>query len=67
MTMPGDISSQLVRDLRSSFSKRELIELTLDIMKWNAQKVPVALGADADVVEGELSDLVFDADGRWVR
>ena len=67
MTMPGQIDRSLVEELRSTFSKAELVELTLDIMKWNGQKVPVALGVDDWLRPGELTDLVFDADGRWVR
>ena len=38
------------------FSRDELIELTLDVMKWNYQKVPVALGVDAEVRPGELAN-----------
>ena len=33
-------------------------------MKWNYQKVAVALGTDDEVTPGQLTDLVFDADGR---
>ena len=44
----------------------ELVELTLDVMKWNYQKVSVALGTDAEVKPGELADLTFDEDGRPV-
>jgi hypothetical protein len=36
-------------------------------MKWNYQKVPVALGTDPEVDPGRLSELVFDRDGHWVR
>ena len=36
-------------------------------MKWNAQKVPVALGTDVWLAPGELTDLVFDEVGRWVK
>ena len=43
------------------------MELTLDVMKWNYQKVPVALGVDAEVRPGELAELHFDASGRPVR
>ena len=67
MTMPALIPGELVDRLHTYFSPAELVELTLDVMKWNAQKVPVALGIDDWLRPGELSDLVFDADGRWVR
>ena len=42
-------------------------ELTLDIMKWNEQKIAVALGTDVWMRPGQLSDLVFDAEGNFVR
>ena len=36
-------------------------------MKWNYQKISVALGTDDEVRPGELTDLVFDAEGDWQR
>jgi hypothetical protein len=67
MTRPGDLDDVTVAAARELFSVDELVELTLDVMKWNAQKPPVALGVDVEVRPGELVDLVFDADGNWVR
>ncbi len=56
-----------VDDLHRHFTAEQLIELTLDVMKWNAQKVAVALGIDNWIRPGELSDLRFDEQGNWVR
>ena len=67
MTQPCDIDSALAADLGHHFSTEQIIELTLDVMKWNYQKVAVALRIDAEVVPGELTDLVFDTNGHWVR
>ena len=67
MTQPGYVDAALVDQLRAEFTRAQLVELTLDVMKWNAQKVPVALGTDVWLKPGELSDLVFDDDGQWVR
>lgn len=67
MTQPGQITSALRNELHQHFSHEELLELTLDVMKWNYQKVSVALGVDDEIRPGELSDLVWDADGNWVR
>src|SRR5262249_24970162 len=64
MTLPGSISAELREQARGHFSEEELVELTLDGMKWNYQKVPVALGTDEEVKRGELTELAFDADGR---
>lgn len=67
MSAPGDLGPALVSDLHRHFSDAQLVELTLDVMKWNYQKIPVALGVDVEVRSGELTDLHFDADGNWVR
>jgi len=64
MTMPAAIDFDLRRQLFEQFSRDEVLELTLDVMKWNYQKVPVALGTDDEVRPGLLTDLVFDADGN---
>ena len=65
MTQPNAITEELLRELRSFFSDDQLIELTLDVMKWNYQKVSVALGTDREIREGELSELHFDENGKW--
>jgi alkylhydroperoxidase family enzyme len=46
MTQPGQISDQLAAELQKEFSAEELVELTLKILKFNVQKVMVALGTD---------------------
>ena len=65
MTQPNAITKELLMELRSFFSDDQLIELTLDVMKWNYQKVSVALGTDREIREGELSELHFDENGKW--
>ncbi len=67
MTQPSSLSDELVTELHEHFTDEQLVELSLDIMKWNAQKVPVALGTDVWLQPGELTDLVFDETGNWVR
>ena len=67
MTQPASLTVADIAVLRTSFSAAQLVELTLDVMKWNAQKVPVALGTDVWMRPGQLSDLVFDESGNWVR
>ena len=66
MTQPGEMSAELVVDLKRHFTDVQLRELTLDVMKWNYQKVTVALRTDDEVRPGELVDLVFDEAGNWV-
>jgi hypothetical protein len=67
MSSPGRLTDDQVADLRRHFTDAELLELTLDVMKWNYQKVAVVLGTDDEVKPGELVDLVFDEAGHWVR
>lgn len=67
MTRPDSLNAEAVHRVRAEFGRRELIEMSLDTMKWNAQKSTVALGVDVEVRPGELTDLVFDQDGNWVR
>lgn len=65
MVDPAGVSADFRTRLAAHFSRDQVIELALDVMKWSYQKVPVALGTDVEVVRGELTDLEFDADGRW--
>lgn len=67
MSQPRSLPDPVVSELHRHFQRAELLELTLDVMKWSYQKVPVALGVDTAVRPGELTDLAFDADGNVVR
>ncbi len=64
MTLPGQISDELKQQLHAEFSDAELLEMTVDIMKWNYQKVPVALRVDVEPAPGQLTGLSFDEGGR---
>jgi hypothetical protein len=64
MTEPASLPRELAADLHRLFTPEQLIEITLDVMKWNGQKVPVALRTDDWIKEGELSDLRFDDAGN---
>ncbi|HJM29099.1 MAG: hypothetical protein QF596_07940 [Acidimicrobiales bacterium] len=65
MTQPNAMTEELLEGLREFFTDDQLIELSLDVMKWNYQKVSVALGTDREVREGELSELHFNEKGQW--
>lgn len=67
MTQPVQLTDDQIRELRTHFSERQLVELTLDVMKWNYQKVAVACGTDLEFRPGTLVDLEFDANGHFVR
>lgn len=67
MADPAGVSPVLRARLHDHFSREQIIELSLDVLKWSYQKVAVALGVDREIVPGELTDLVFDNDGNWIR
>lgn len=46
MTLPNDIDSGFATRLRDLFSVEEILEITLDVMKWSHQKIKVSLGID---------------------
>ncbi len=67
MADPAGVTAELRQRLHQHFSREQIVELSLDVLKWSYQKVAVALGVDREIVPGELTDLVFDDDGNWVR
>jgi len=67
MTQPGQLPAAAAAEARQHFSDQQLVELTLDVMKWNYQKVSVATGTDVEIRPGELADLVFDDQGHFIR
>ena len=66
MTQPTGIDVALKDEVHRHFTDNQIIELTLDVMKWNYQKVAVSLGTDAEVSPGKLADLAFDEQGHWL-
>jgi hypothetical protein len=67
MTQPGHIGDELRSALFVHFTREQIIEMTVDVMKWNYQKIPVSLRNDFEVREGELVPLIFDEQGNWVK
>lgn len=63
LSQPAEISAALREELALHLRPEQVLELTLDVMKWSYQKVPVALGVDEEVAAGRLTDLTFDDDG----
>ena len=66
MTQPGSITPELAGQVQRHFTREQIVELTLDVMKWNYQKVMVALRTDTEPRPGELADLAFDDNGRVI-
>jgi hypothetical protein len=66
MTDPRSIDAALRDELHRHFTPPELVELALDVVAWNKQKVPVSLEADRWVTPDDLTPLSFDARGGSV-
>lgn len=65
---PNEVDGALARELARYFTPAQIVEISLDIMKWSTQKIHVALGLDTksgtDVESGAVTYFEFDADGR---
>ena len=60
MTDPRSIGRELRARLEPHFSRGEIVELTMDILAWSKQKIPVALGLDAAIDPERLTLFAFD-------
>jgi hypothetical protein len=71
INQPGAIDASLAARLRANFTPAQIVEISLDIMKWSTQKIHVTLGLDVmagvDVEGGGLTFFEFDSDGRPVN
>ncbi len=66
VTQPTFIDDELVADVRAHLSDAEIVELVLDVTRNAANKIAVALGGDAPVVEEEFEWFDVDAGGEVV-
>jgi len=66
MTLPADLDDATTSALRAEFSDAELVELTLKVMKFNTQKVLVALRTDETLTSTTLAAKAWNADGTFV-
>ena len=65
MTQPGWIDEELVQELHRHFTDDELLEMSLDVMKFSHQKIKVSLGLDEPMrPDGSLVDFAIDDEGR---
>jgi hypothetical protein len=66
MSRPGDIDDTTVEALREHFSPDELVEITLKVMKFNVQKVLVALGTHSWITADQIDQISWNRDGTYV-
>ena len=66
MTQPGQLDDELVAGLRAHYTVDQLVELTLKTMKYNTQKVLVALRTDETITPQRLEQVSWNQDGSYV-
>lgn len=66
VTQPAFIDDELVADIRTHLLDAEIVELVLDVTRNAANKIAVALGGDAPVVEEGFEWFDVDAGGEVV-
>jgi hypothetical protein len=66
MTRPVDLDDVTVAALRATYSPEQLVELTLKVLKFNTQKVNVALGTHRWYSGTEVAAAGWNADGTFV-
>jgi len=66
ITQPMFIDDELIADARGHLSDAEIVELVFDVTRNAANKIAVALGGDAPVVEDGIEWYDLDASGEVV-
>jgi ABC-type arginine transport system ATPase subunit len=66
MTQPGQLDDELIAGLRAEFTAAQLVEITLKTMKYNVQKVLVALGTDEPITPERINQVSWNQDGTYV-
>jgi alkylhydroperoxidase family enzyme len=66
MTRPGDIDDATVAALRAHYSPDQLVELTLKVLKFNVQKVMVALGTHSWIGPDQINTVRWNQNGTYV-
>jgi ABC-type arginine transport system ATPase subunit len=66
MMQPGQLDDELIAGLRAEYTTAQLVEITLKTMKYNYQKVLVALGTDDAITPERIEQLSWNQDGTYV-
>jgi hypothetical protein len=66
MTRPGDIDDATVAALQACYSPDQLVEITLKVLKFNVQKVMVALGTHSWIGPDQINTVRWNQDGTYV-
>lgn len=66
VTQPGSIDEALSTEVHREFSETEIVEIVFDVIRNAANKIAVAFGADAPIVEDGVEFYDIDAHGDVV-
>lgn len=66
MTRPCDLDDATVAALRATYTPDQLVELTLKVLKFNTQKLSVALGTHRWVTADTITTMHWNQDGAFV-
>lgn len=66
MTLPADLTDDTVRALRQAYTDDQLVALVLLVLKFNTQKINVALGTHRWIGSDEIGTMHWNADGSFV-
>ncbi|MCB0969495.1 MAG: hypothetical protein KDB37_21875 [Ilumatobacter sp.] len=66
MTRPDTLDATTVRRLRETFTDEQLVELTLKVLKFNTQKINVALGTHRWVPADDVATATWNTDATYV-
>jgi alkylhydroperoxidase family enzyme len=66
MTRPGDLDDETVRQVRDRFSPEQIIEIVLKVLKFNTQKVKVALGTHTWLTPEQIASVRWNTEATYV-
>lgn len=66
MTRPDDLDEETVRQVRAQFSPEQIAEIVLKVLKFNTQKVMVALGTHVWLTPEQIASVRWNTDGTYV-
>jgi hypothetical protein len=66
MDRPGDLDEATVAALRATYTPEQLVEMTLKVLKFNTQKIQVALGTHKWFSADDLAVARWNQDGTFV-
>jgi hypothetical protein len=66
MVRPVDLDDETVTALRRVYSHEQIVELTLKVLKFNTQKINVALGTHTWITSDAIAAMPWNQDGAFV-